>query len=128
MLEADYTESVLLTAWKNSRKSNESTQTDQIQYEYEYSHFLLEINHIIVCYRKYWCSCPSPILIGLLLGGLLGSIGLAVFTSLYLQKKSTDPYTVSSMTSVSTTTITNTTMSSSKDKVYWFVYYLQKNI
>jgi len=118
MLEADYTESVLLTAWKNSRKSNESTQTDQIQYEYEYSHFLLEINHTIVFYRKYWCSCPSPILIGLLLGGLLGSIGLAVFTSLYLQKKSADPYIVSSMTSVSTTTITNTTMSSSKDKVY----------
>lgn len=116
MLETGDTESVLLTAWKNSRKCNESTQTDQIQYEY--SHFLLEINHTIVFYRKYWCSCPSPILIGLLLGGLLGGIGLAVFTSLYLQKKSTDPYTVSSMTSVSTTTITNTTMSSSKDKVY----------
>ena len=110
MLEADYTESVLLTAWKNSRKSNESTQTDQIQYEYEYSHFLLEINHTIVFYRKYWCSCPSPILIGLLLGGLFGGIALTVFTSLYLQKKSTDTYTVSPMTSVSTT--------SSKNKVY----------
>ena len=108
MLETGDTESVLLTAWKNSRKCNESTQTDQIQYEY--SHFLLEINHTIVFYRKYWCSCPSPILIGLLLGGLFGGIALTVFTSLYLQKKSTDTYTVFSMTSVSTT--------SSKNKVY----------